>query len=95
MFLQAHSLGLAMHQMAGFDHNRFRRERLPAGFEPGTMIAIGYPAGSDALIESAGPSGAVERDRGRLPLTQFVFGARWGAPAAVLDSSLAASQPHS
>ncbi|MGH7700576.1 MAG: nitroreductase family protein [Gemmatimonadales bacterium] len=83
MFLQAAALGLAMHQMAGFDHERLRRTLLPPGFEPGTLIAIGYlpeaePASGDGpLLEGVG--------RVRLPLAEFVFGVRWGEPAPALS----------
>ncbi|HXF95889.1 MAG TPA: nitroreductase family protein [Gemmatimonadales bacterium] len=81
MFLQAEALGLALHQMAGFDHERFRRTLLPDGFEPGTMIAMGYPpGGEDRRPEAAGHAPA----RARLPVPEFVFGRRWGEPAAVL-----------
>ena len=44
MFLQATALGLAMHQMGGFDaaqvHARFG---VPAEFEVLAIIALGYP----------------------------------------------------
>jgi nitroreductase len=84
MFLQAAALGLAMHQMAGFDHERLCRNLLPPGFEPGTLIAIGYaPAAADATPD-AGP--ALETaGRMRMPLAEFVFGARWGEPAPAIE----------
>jgi nitroreductase len=84
MFLQAAALGLAMHQMAGFDHERLHRNLLPPGFAPGTLIAIGYaPAAADATPD-AGP--ALETaSRVRLPLAEFVFGARWGEPAPAIE----------
>ena len=94
MFLQACALGLAMHQMAGFDHARFRQERLPPGFEPGTMIAIGYPPDAEPAIQETSSSTGAARERGRLRLGEMVFGNTWGTPAAAVDSSLAASQPH-
>jgi nitroreductase len=83
MFLQAAALGLAMHQIAGFDHERLRRTLLPPGFEPGTLIAIGYPPepqpalGGGPSLEGAG--------RVRLPLAEFVFGIRWGEAAPAIE----------
>ena len=79
MFLQATALGLAFHQLAGFDHERLRRTLLPPGFEPGTLIAIGYPRDPHAVSTAASPPGAT--GRGRRPLADFVFGAEWSAPA--------------
>jgi len=72
-----------LHQMAGFDHDRFRRERLPPGFEPGTMIAIGYPDAPDAAPPPSADS------RVRSPLNEFVFGRLWGEPAPALAAPLA------
>ncbi len=80
MFLQAYAAGLVMHQMAGFDRERLKRELLPDGFEPGTMIAIGYPGDPDAL-----PEKQRERERQprrRRPLSELVFGSAWSEPAS-------------
>ncbi len=79
MFLQASAIGLAMHQIAGFDRERLKRELLPPGFEPGVMSAIGYPL----KIETAGERADREEraSRSRRPLHEFVFGSRWGEAA--------------
>ena len=79
MFLQATALGLAFHQLAGFDHERLRQTLLPRGFEPGTLIAIGYPRDPHAVSTTDSPPGAT--GRGRMSLADFVFGAEWSAPA--------------
>lgn len=74
LFLQACSLGLVMRQIAGFDHERLRRDLLPPGFEPGTVIALGH--GADGGSAKARP----RRGGDRKPLHDFVFAARWGEP---------------
>jgi nitroreductase len=82
LFLQAYALGLVMHQMAGFDHERLKRELLPDGFEPGTMFVIGYPGSIEDL-----PPEQQERERKprqRKAPGEFIFGARWGEPAPFL-----------
>jgi nitroreductase len=81
MFLQATALGLAFHQLAGFDHERLQRTLLPPGFLPGTLIAIGYPCDADASSGTHPPPGATSRSR--LPLTDFVFRDAWGVAASV------------
>lgn len=44
MFLQATDMGIAMHEMAGFDHEKARELfKIGPDFKPGAMIAIGYP----------------------------------------------------
>jgi nitroreductase len=48
LVLEAVDIGLAAHQMAGFDVERSRAEfRIPDGFTPIAMIAIGYPYRGD------------------------------------------------
>ena len=45
MIVQATSLGLAVHQMAGFDTDKARSTYdIPEGFGPVAAIAIGYSA---------------------------------------------------
>lgn len=83
MFLQAFDLGLVMHQMAGFEHQRLKEDLLPEGFEPGAMSAIGYPAGPEDTGD-----GVKRRDRTkrrRKPPEEVVFGGNWGEPAHFLD----------
>ena len=77
--LQAQALGLATHQMAGFDADRARKLLgIPAGFEPVAMIAVGHPGEAGAL---PGPLAERERTpRGRRPLEELAFGPAWGEP---------------
>ena len=78
LVIQAQSVGLAAHQMAGFDAGRARSElEIPDGYEPMAMIAIGYPVSADDV-----PTELAEREaapRERKALESMVFGARWGA----------------
>jgi nitroreductase len=65
--LQATSLGLAVHQMAGFDADRSRAAyAIPEGFDPVAAIALGYPAEEPP------------KDRSRRPLEDLVFRGTWG-----------------
>lgn len=78
LVIQAQALGLAAHQMAGFDADRARSDlEIPDGFEPMAMIAIGYPGSTDDL-----PTELAEREatpRERKGLGSMVFGAAWGS----------------
>lgn len=78
--LEATSLGLAVHQMGGFDAARARETyNIPAGFEPMAAIAIGYPGDPASLPEKlrqmeTGP-------RSRRPIADFVFSGAWASVA--------------
>jgi len=76
LVLQAQALGLATHQMAGFDATSARDAlRIPDGYEPVAMIAVGYPGDANAL-----PAPLAEREgaaRQRRPLETIAFGAGW------------------
>ena len=53
MALQAAALGLQMHQMAGVELGKIRTEyAIPAGYDPLTGIAIGYPGDLDSADEN-------------------------------------------
>jgi nitroreductase len=75
--VEATSLGLAVHQMAGFDIEQARATfGLPAGCEPVTVIAIGYRGDPETLPE---PFRSRERaPRVRKPLEQMLFSGTWG-----------------
>jgi nitroreductase len=50
MLIQATSMGLVVHQMAGYDKERARDLlKIPGGYEPVAMIAIGYQGDPNAL----------------------------------------------
>ncbi len=79
---QATALGLAVHQMAGFQVEKAREDfQIPEGWEPVAAMALGYPGEMDSL-----PEKLRERElapRTRKPLEQFVFSGRWGNAARV------------
>lgn len=74
--LQATSMGLIAHQMAGFDIEKARTDLdIPPGHEPVAMIAVGYPGDAAAL-----PEYLRERElkpRERKPVTEFVSHGTW------------------
>ena len=81
LVLQAVHLGLAAHQMAGFDLARARQEfNIPEGFTLLAMIAIGYPyrGDLDALPEKLRSSELAGRQR--RPLGEIAFAGTWDAP---------------
>jgi nitroreductase len=86
LVLQATALGLASHQMGGFNVEAAReRFSIPAGWEPADVIAVGYPGSADSLSETMR-----EREmapRSRKPLAEFVFDANWGKAAALPNST--------
>lgn len=81
LVLQAVALGLAAHQMGGFDADMLREKfAIPAGYTPMAMIAVGYQADADIL------EGEIkERElapRARKPLAETFFEGTWGVPVA-------------
>ena len=77
--VQANALGLHVHQMAGFDNVKARELfQIPDGYEPVTLIAIGYYGNPDEL-----PDELREREmapRARKSLAEFVFRGEWNQP---------------
>jgi nitroreductase len=77
---QATSLGLIVHQMAGFDVEKARREFLiPPDYDPVAVAAVGYPGNSADLPEKLRKRDATPPQR--KPLTNFVFEGSWGHSA--------------
>ena len=80
LVIQATVLGVTVHQMAGFDVECMRRTyAIPEGFEPVTVLALGYPGSPDSLDDET------QRARELAPRTRqvassFVFGGEWGEP---------------
>jgi nitroreductase len=78
---QAMVSGLVVHQIAGFDVEKARREfSIPQDYEPVAAAAIGYPGNSAELSEKLRKKDASPRMR--KPLTSFVFEGSWGHSAA-------------
>lgn len=81
--VQAQSMGLHVHQFAGFDHHRATEVfGVPDHWRVTTGIAIGRLASVES-IEAEQPSLAVRErtPRTRNPLQQFVFEKSFGSPA--------------
>jgi nitroreductase len=81
MALQAQALGLAYHQMGGFDAEKARAAfNIPAEYTPMAMIAVGYQASADVLDEET--KAKELRPRGRKPLAERFFEGGWGKGVA-------------
>ena len=82
--VEATHRGLSVHQMSGIVAERIRAAwALPDDVLPLTALAIGHPASLEATPEDMRDRQA--RPRERRPLPGFVFGERWGEPAAFLN----------
>lgn len=84
LLVQATSMGLAVHPMAGFLPDKAREVlALPVDHEPVTAIAIGYPGESTFLSEALRVRNAAPRSR--RPASSFVHSGRWGRRPEWLD----------
>jgi nitroreductase len=82
--IQATALGLAIHQMGGFDAARAREEfSIPEGYEPVAAIAVGYPGDPESLPESLRAREGARRTRRELG--EFVFTGTWGQTSPVVE----------
>lgn len=76
LVVQAMSMGLFAHQMAGFDGEKVRAAySIPDGVEPVTAIAIGYHGTSADLPEDLRTREGAPRTR--KPLTSILFSGAW------------------
>ena len=86
MALQALSMGIFVHQMAGFNSDRTKIVYdIPEGHEPVTAIALGYPGEPEALPEELRARELLVRERKKVE--SFVFGGRWGDQAGFLSET--------
>jgi len=75
--IQATSMGLVLHQMGGFDGPRSREVlKIPEGFEPVVMVALGYP--EEPLAISTTIPHVSRKKRTRRQIEEFVFTGHWG-----------------
>jgi len=75
LVLQAHALGLATHQMGGFDRDAFRQAfSIPSDVEIIAMIAIGHHGDVNQLDEALREREAAPRERKTLSETAFEGG---------------------
>ncbi|MDE3057035.1 MAG: nitroreductase family protein [Bacteroidota bacterium] len=76
---QATALGLYVHQMGGFSHEKIVEEfSIPEGYEPVAVLAVGY------LDEEKSPAQMIRK---RKALKDFVFESHWGisSPSLALE----------
>ena len=74
--LQATSMGLFVHQMAGFDSVKAKELfNIPEGYEPVTAIAVGYYGNIEDLHEDFKKSESA--DRKRKSVSDFTFNSKW------------------
>lgn len=79
LVIQATALGLIVHQMAGFDVEKARADlKIPAGYEPVAMIAIGYPDDPAILDDRLRQRELAPRER--KPVIEFVSSGMWNGP---------------
>ncbi len=75
--LQAQSLGIALHHMAGFDGDKARDVfDIPEGFRPATVVAIGYYGGDASELPDDIEKSEYER-RERLPIDDIASEGKW------------------
>lgn len=81
---QALAHDLYVHQMGGFEPEKARSVfALPEGFEPVTVIALGYLGEPEMLDEKNRERELAPRTR--RPLAEFVFEETWGQTAALSE----------
>jgi nitroreductase len=84
--LQAVSMGLATHLMAGFDRGKARAAfGIPEACEPMAAIAVGRPAAPEILPDALRARETAPRQR--LPLAEIAFGERWGESLPLLRAA--------
>lgn len=77
--VQAHAMGLHVHQFAGFDGAAFgERIGAPAWWRVLTGIAVGLPGDPEEVPEA--DRAREHRPRTRKPLTEVAHGEAWGSP---------------
>ena len=82
--VEATARGLAVHQMAGFDHAKSKQVfEIPEDCEPIATIAIGYPGDPESLNQKLRDREVAPRTR-RL-LTEFVMSGRWGHTSPIVS----------
>jgi len=78
--LQATAMGLRCHPMGGYDAAKVRRSfGIPDDHETGTLLAVGFPAGPDTLLDDVVRAKETNPERSRRPLSELVHGT-WGFP---------------
>jgi nitroreductase len=87
LMLQATALDLYVHPMAGYSAEKAREALgIPEGYEPVTLLAIGYLGDPDSLPENRRQQELTAR--ARRPLADFVFEGAWGEPAPFVQPAI-------
>ena len=77
--LQATSMGLATHQMGGFNSDKTREVfAIPTQYTPMAMLAVGYEGDANKLPEDLKTRELAARNR--KPLGELFFAGTWGKP---------------
>ena len=78
--LQASSMGLAVHQMGGFNSDLAREKfNIPTQYTPMAMLAVGYEGDANNLPDELKTRELAERKR--KPLGELFFNGTWGKSA--------------
>ncbi len=92
--VQATSMGLFVHQMAGFHPDKVRElYGVPKEFDPVAMIALGYPGEADSLPEKLKKRETAPRER--KPIAEFVYTRHWGKVSQLVGAGGASAGPPS
>jgi len=82
LLLQAFSMGLTVHPMAGFDTVKAREVfAIPERWDPVAMIALGHPGDPHDLPEEIQRKDLTPRQR--KPIAEFVYSGKWGEPGGL------------
>jgi nitroreductase len=77
MAIQATALGLSLHMMGGFSHEKARATfAIPDRWEPIAAISIGHPGDPNTLPDELRAKDLAPRHR--KPIREFVFSGTWG-----------------
>ena len=84
LILQAMALDVYVHPMAGFDVDKARTLfDIPEGYEPVTMLALGYLGDPETLDAKRREQELTPRKR--KALREFVFEGAWGRTAGLVE----------
>ena len=82
LMLQATSMGLYVHAMAGYDRDKARSVfAIPDDYDPAAAVAIGHFGDPDALPPKLREAELAPRQR--KPLDEIVYGVEWGKEADI------------
>ena len=82
--VEATARGLAVHQMAGFDHAKAKQVfEIPEDWEPVAAMAIGYPGNPESLSQKLRDREVAPRTR--KSLSEFVMSGHWGHTSPIVS----------